>query len=553
MKIKLVIVTAMVLLATGVDASVRSKMLYSRGVLELNAGNQEAALELFDQAVEADPQDGYALFYRGLTRGQLGDDDGAIADLTAALNAQPTLTRASLELGIALVKKQEYDDAIPFLERARKSEELDARASFFLGVCRLRRGEYEEARALFDRASTGDPTLAASSRYYEGIIAYREGKRADAIEHFQAAVDGAPDSQIAAESKTLIDALQATARPWQLYAATGFQYDSNVLLGPGSDIDFGGDGTPEFTSGAGDGRAVFNFGGNYRLLDYESFMLTMGYDFYQSLHFGTSEIENVVFDPNSPPDPNDPDAAFETKKESCCSEFDIQNHGVVLDLFYGGEYFDTGLLGRFDFALKQTDKFLSSGTVLPWVSIPTLDWSETQLSYRLLINDFYGGDLTGEDFDIRDGYNHAAAIREVFDIGATRYLWLGYRFDLEDPVGDDEGSQSFGYQGHQVETGFAWTLPSAYGIEAGYAYRNERYNSESRLPPPSFIPDSPDDSDELRSRRSDNVHSVFVLLHIPLPSVFELTCGVFSTFNNSNQAEFEYERLVGTISVGARL
>jgi hypothetical protein len=65
--------------------------------------------------------------------------------------------------------------------------------------------------------------------------------------------------------------------------------------------------------------------------------------------------------------------------------------------------------------------------------------------------------------------------------------------------------------------------------------------------------DSPDDPDELRPRRSDNVHSIFVLLHIPLPSVFELTCGVFSTFNNSNQAEFDYERLVGTISVGARL
>lgn len=554
MKTKLLIVGAMMLVATGVHASVRSKMLYSRGVLELNAGNQQAALELFEKAVEADPHDGYALFYRGLTRGQLGDEKGAIADLTAALNAQPTLSRAALELGIALVKEQSFEDAIPFLERARKSEDLDARASFFLGICRLRRGEYEEARALFDRASAGDPKLAASSHYYEGIIAYREGERTDAIEHFQAVVEGAPDSQIAAESKTLIDALQATARPWQLFAATGFQYDSNVLLGPGGNIDFNADGTPEFTSGAGDGRAVFNFGGSYRLLDLESVTLTGGYDFYQSLHFGTSEFDEFVPVEPDPNDPNSPALVFEKKKKSCCTEFNIQNHGVMLDLAYGGEYFDTGLLGRFDFTLKETDKFLSSGTVLPWVSVPTLDWSETQLSYRLLINDFYGGNTTGEDYNIRDAYNHAAAIREVVDLGAARYLWLGYRFDYEDPVGNDDASQSFGYLGNQVETGFTWTLPSAYGMEAGYAYRHERYNSQSRLPPPGFVTDpSDEESDDLQPRRRDNVHNVFVLLHIPLPSVFELTCGFYSTFNNSNQPEFEYERLVGTISVTARL
>lgn len=551
MKIRLVLVLAALALPVGsAQASVRSKMLYSRGVLQLNAGNTQTALDLFEKAVEADPQDGYALYYRGVTRGQLGDNDGAIADLSEALRVQPTLTRAALELGIALVQKEEYNDAIPFLERARESEELEARASFFLGICRLRRGEYAESRALFDRAAAGDPKLAASTHYYEGIIAYREGEREQAIGHFQAVVDGAPGSQIAGEAQQLVDALQTNARPWSLWASTGFQYDSNVLLGPGSTDDSS---DPEFVSGEGDGRAVFNLGGSYRFVDREWVALSAGYDFFQSLHFDLGETEQLVFNEN--PDPNDPNDFFTTKKKSCCSSFNIQNHGAVADLTFVTDYFDAGLLGRFDFALRETDKFLSSGTVLPWTAVRHTDWAETQLSFRWLINDFYGGDAEGEDFDVRDAYNYAGAIREVFDLGAARYVWLGYRYDNEDPVGNDDGSQSFAYDGHQFETGFSWTLPSAYGMEAGYTYRHETYDDASRIP--VFVdPNDPGEGlneDGLRPLRRDNVHGFYVLLHIPLPSYFELTTGFFSTFNNSNQQEFEYNRLVGTIGITARL
>lgn len=541
MKMRLLLLAAVTLLAANAQASVRSKMLYSRGVLQLNEGNTQAALDLFEQAVEADPQDGYALYYRGIVRGQLGDSDGAVADLSAALKAQPTFSRAALELGIALVQKEEYNDAIPFLERARKSEDLDGRASFFLGICRLRRGEYEESRALFERAAASDEKLATSSRYYEGVIAYREGEREEAIEHFQAVVAGAPDSQIAAEAGKLAEALQANARPWSLYATTGLQYDSNVLLGPGNSDN------PEFISGVGDGRAIFNLGGSYRLVDREWVALSVGYDFFQSLHFGLGETKQQQIEIN-------PDGTQDitVKKGSCCTNFNIQNHGQVLDLSFATDHFDTGVVGRHDFALRETHKFLQSGTVLPWVSVPTTEWAETQLSFRFLINDFYGGDSEDEDFDVRDGYNYAGSIREVLDLGAARYVWLGYRFDQDDPKGNDTGSQSFAYNGNQVETGFSWTMPSAYGMEAGYAYRHEAYAGASRqlqldqngvpVVPPTEGP-----------RRRDNVHSVYVQLHIPLPSYFELTTGFFSTFNNSNQSDFDYDRLVGSIAITARL
>jgi tetratricopeptide (TPR) repeat protein len=522
-KLALVVVTALLALAGSAQGSVKSKMLYSRGVIELNAGRTQAALDLFNQAVAEDPSDGYALYYRGVTRGQLGDHDGAISDLTAALNAQPTLKRAALELGIALVQKEEFDDAMPLLERARESPELKARASFFLGVCRLRRGEYNRSRQLFETAAAADEKLANSAHYYEGIIAYRQGDRPKAIEHFQAVVDKAPESQIAGEARKLIEALETTARPWQLYAGTAFQWDSNVELGPNSTVPALGGGTAEFISGKSDGRWLFNLGGSYRLLDWERVTLALGYDFYQSLHFQETQ-------------------------------FNIQNHAQIMDLQYSTNYVDMGVAARHDFTLRETDKFLQSGTVLPWVSVPTGEWAETQASFRFLVNDFYGGVEAGgndADFDLRDAYNYAGALREVFDLGAARYLWLGYRFDQEDPVGDtDTGSQAFAYDGHQVETGFSWTLPSAYGMEGGYSYRYELYDNASREPDAMGDPTLP--------QRRDNIHGVYFLIHVPLPAFFEpvnfeMTCGVLSTFNNSNQTAFDYERLVGLISVTARL
>ena len=41
------LVAALVLSAASAEASVKSKILYSRGVLELNAGRTQAALDLF--------------------------------------------------------------------------------------------------------------------------------------------------------------------------------------------------------------------------------------------------------------------------------------------------------------------------------------------------------------------------------------------------------------------------------------------------------------------------------------------------------------------------
>jgi tetratricopeptide (TPR) repeat protein len=149
-------------------ASEQSELLYSRGLVEFHAGRSDKALQLFDQAVQADGADVYARYYRGVTQGRLGNYAAAVSDLRSVLAAKPDLNQGALELGVALVQTAAYKEAIPWLERAQSVASLDADASFFLGLAELRLGQLDAARRNFERAGR-NPELGLASRYYEGI------------------------------------------------------------------------------------------------------------------------------------------------------------------------------------------------------------------------------------------------------------------------------------------------------------------------------------------------------------------------------------------------
>src|SRR5512139_1740936 len=119
-------------------ADERAKMLWSRGLIELQANRYQSALDLFQQAVDTDPGDVYARYYRAVARARLGDREGAIADLRAVLAAEPDFDEAALDLGVALIEDQHYAEALPWLEQAQRSPPLATRASLFIGIAQLR-------------------------------------------------------------------------------------------------------------------------------------------------------------------------------------------------------------------------------------------------------------------------------------------------------------------------------------------------------------------------------------------------------------------------------
>jgi tetratricopeptide (TPR) repeat protein len=489
------------LLASAALASEQSERLNTRGVVEFHAARYAEALRLFDQAVQADPDDPYGRYYRGMTRGRLGDYAAAVEDLRAALAKKPDLEQAPLELGVALVQTGAYRDAIPWLEQAQKSADIAAQASLFVGIAHLRLGETAAARPALTRAAVADSSLEVPARYYQGVADYLDGQLAAAEAHFSYVASANPSSDMGREAVAFLSQIHAGGprRRYYLYGVAGFEYDSNVVLAPSNEAIKSSLGI----SKQSDGRAVLEAGGTYAPWRSEHTALTLGYDFYQSLHF---ELDR----------------------------FNLQDHRPSAQFVVNAGRYQFGILGRYDFYLLRTDSFLQEGTALPWVTVSAGSAGRTEIFFRLRRRDFLKAPFSG----LLDSFNYSPGVRQYLYLGAPeRYLVLGYRFDREDPI-NQRGDQ-FAYDGNEVNGGIGWTFPARLSVEAEYAYRHEGYAEASAQPVGS-------------DRRRDDDHQVIVALHEDLSDRVRVTGAYLATFDSSNQALFDYNRHVGSVTLEVR-
>ena len=498
-------------------ASEQSKLLYSRGLVEFHAERYQPALELFEQAVAADPADVYARYYRAVTRARLNDLDGAISDLREVLAAKPDLAQAALDLGVALVEKHQYRDALPWLTQAQQSADLDGQASQFIGIANLRLGHLETARRNFVRAASRDAKQTVPARYYQGIVDYREGNWLHAQKHFTFVAIASPDSDVGREAKAFLDKI-AASRParFQGYATVGFQYDSNVILAP-SNGDLATQATKDLNvTGQSDGRATIGFGGVYSAFRTDSVELLLAYDFFQSLHF---QLQS----------------------------FNLQDHGPSLQLSARVGRVQYGIVGRYDYYLLDSSSFLQEATALPWLTVAEGAFGRIESFYRMRRRDF-----KDPDFAVRDAFNHAIGIRQFIYLNSPdRYLLLGYQFDREDPLiagqhystrGVSSGispqmyaddARSFGYDGNEVRAGVGWLLPQQITSEATFIYRRERYRPESH-------------------GRRDDEEEVLVALRRPISHHLDVNVAYLGDFNNSSNQFFDYDRHVVSLALEAR-
>lgn len=504
--IALACVVACVAAAGVAAASEQSKLLYSRGLVDFHADRFQKALELFDQAVAADSADVYARYYRAVTRGRLNDADGAIADLQAALAAKPDFDQAAFDLGVALVQTGKYHEAQPWLEQAQHTRDLDGQASLFLGIAQLRLGQLGSAQVNFERAAARDPQQTLAARYYQGIADYQAGQFSASNDHFADVATASPESVMGREAKTFMERIQAAqARPqYHLYGSVGLQYDSNVAL-----LNDTIKSTPGI-SGQSDGRGTFSLGGTYVAWHNDNVKLSLGYDFFQSVHF------DLV-------------------------GFNLQDHGPSADLTINAGPVQFGTFARYDYYLLENDSFLQEGTLLPWLTVPEGDLGRFEFYSRIRRRDF-----KKIDFRVRDAFNYAVGIRQVIYLGSPdRYCSVGYQFDREDPVinnrlvNQDEAN-GFGYDGNEANIGLGWTLPASVTASGTFAYRHERYKPTSA------------NQDQGNQIRHDDELMTTVALSRPLTDHLDVTVAYLGNFNNSTNSLFDYDRSIASVAMEVR-
>lgn len=480
-----------------VAASEQSEKLYSSGLVEFHAGRYQQALQLFDQAVKADPKDVYARYYRGVTRGRLQDFTGAIEDLRSVLEAKPDLTQGCLELGVALVQTQQYREAIPWLARAQQVAALDGEASFFLGLAQLQLGDLDQAAKNFARAAAADPAVAVSASYYQGVIAYQRGDWSAAENHFRSVVSASPDSEIGGEASAFLARGRGAGVPaaaiYTLFGSVGLQYDSNVQLAP-SDEQIK---TQQNIGRQSDGRVTLTAGGAFMPWRGERGSLTVGYEFFQSLHFDLHQ-------------------------------FNLQDHRPIIQLAFDLDALQLGVQGRYDYYLQETGSFLQQVMVVPWLSVPESEFGRSEVVVQTRYRDFFQSPLK----PVLDGFDYGPLLRQYVYLGSpNRYIFGGFRYDHETP--QYNSGNRFEYDGYEGNAGFGVDLPAEIIARLEYAFRHEDYAAAS-------------------GGRRDQESLLGVALEKSLTEHFNVTLAYFGDYNNSNQEAFNYSRNVVSVAVGVR-
>ncbi|MCK6554487.1 tetratricopeptide repeat protein [Candidatus Binatia bacterium] len=478
-------------------ANVESQALYARGLIPFNRAEWVAAYQLFNQAVEADPEDAVAIYYRGLAQARGGQAAAAIGDFERALSLDPNLPHAALDLGIAYYDTGQYAAAQPWLEKARQQPAERYTAALFQGLTLYRLGDLNNALAYLNEAR-GDPEVRTTASYYAGLTMLRLGNTSAARELFTEVANEQPQSEIGQAARAYLaggtGAAPMAVKPWGVYGQVNLEYDSNVVIGPDTS-------NPGFVAAGltskGDGRAVVAVGGHYRLLETDYGALLGSYDFSQSLHFDLTQ-------------------------------FNLTGNRLQLHAQSSPGPLTYGISAAYDIYLLDFGSFYQEGIGLPWLSYAWVPEAPTQVYFRIRGRDFLGTPYNPG----RDAANYGLGLRQWLALGDPQWLLtFGYLWEFEDTISDGPAGRDFQYKSNQLDIGV--TLPRLFDttVQLAYLFRLDDYQYPNSRVAFAFA-------------RHDNASQFVIGVVYDMTANVALTLDFIGIVHNSNILDFEYPRIV---------
>jgi hypothetical protein len=378
------------------------------------------------------------------------------------------------------------------------------------GEVAYHRGRYEEARSRFAEAAAADPSDAAAP-YHLGLALLALEQRDEAAAAFEQALAIAPDLEAARRALALARREQTTAgdvvRPgtpettlapvaparsrkrWELRAATGIQYDSNVTIAPGGL-------TGEQFGKKNDAAFILSGGGRYDLVLLPDALVRLEYDLYQTLHPHLSDFDFRAHHVRG-----------------------TASHSILSWVWAGVE------AGYHHYTLGP-HSYLSEPSVLPFVSFLEESWGLTQVSYRYA-NDTY---LTAPFHDVRDGPANAFGIdQSLYGSDGASYLTFGYQFGTENPTRDVGNDYQLRFNQVYAGVGFpAWWQTA---VDLMYLYRYDNYAHRNSVV-------------DFSKRRHDSTHYFYASVARPIIPHVSVVVAYFGTIDFSNISLYQYHRNV---------
>jgi tetratricopeptide (TPR) repeat protein len=441
------------------------------------------ALGAVDSLAEEDSQ---SMLLRGRELSDKGQHQKAVQVFQKVIQKDPASEEAYLGLGNSQYELGSYATAADALRNVVKINPKNSTALFYLGLSLIQQKKYAESIPHFAKAGSLDDDFKQLSLFYIGEAQTELGNIQKASETWNRAIKVNPSTDIARKTGTLVKKLTQEKRkkPWSVSLSTGIEYDDNVTVS-----------LQDLATGEDDYANIFEFSGDYKLLETKKFELQAGYDFYQSLYHELSE-------------------------------FDLQSHIFSLGGGYKFAKLDADVFTSYNRTTLGGEDFLENYSVAPHIGFfPTERW------YAI-----FG--LTYEDFKFftdsaRSGENYGVGMDHfIFFMKGKSYLLFGYRFENKVTNGDE-----FTYNGHYGTFGVKTPLPiwnqkGAFNVTYRFFYKDYRNITPS-----------------LAQERRDFRHTIQVGLSQPLSEWLKLNLNYEFIDSVSNLREIDFTENIASLSL----
>lgn len=191
----------------------QARAAYDRALSYLKDKQPAPAMTALQEAISVNPHQAVYRDTLGVVLLELGRPDMALEHFEKAVEIDPIYADAYFHLGTALAETRKWDQAVAAYRKALSLPTLTIpeSANQNLGLALYHLKQYQEAEQTLRFAISLDPKLQAA--YYNlGLVFVAENRREEARAAFRQATQLAPDSAVGLAAQDRLKALGATAK-----------------------------------------------------------------------------------------------------------------------------------------------------------------------------------------------------------------------------------------------------------------------------------------------------------------------------------------------------
>jgi tetratricopeptide (TPR) repeat protein len=178
-----------------------------QGYTQAQAGNMQAAIKAYNQAITLSPTYLHAWLFRGKAFATLGDHDSALADYARALQLQPGHADVLMQRAVLYHNAMQYDLAIVDYDDALVADPGNIGTLMKRGLAHLMLDSFGPALADFDRILSQEPgnaTIAANATARRGDCFRKMGDSTRAATAYEAALALDPHNGVALNGQLIL-------------------------------------------------------------------------------------------------------------------------------------------------------------------------------------------------------------------------------------------------------------------------------------------------------------------------------------------------------------